>query len=164
MKSLQESLFDKDLVQKNLGTLDVITGYIRSYLDGKHTENRWEECLEKIGGMIDFKLPGQWKLNRNDNARKIKDDELYVHINPERGMLIMVGDGLIGEWQKDNDSTPAIIIKYNLRINNIYIDVYRSGMLYRDLLSGYKFNYYKLDKKSVENFVDNVFDKIEQVF
>ena len=52
MKSLQESLFDKDLVQKNMGTLSVIVAYIENFLTGKTTKIKWIKCLDDISKAI----------------------------------------------------------------------------------------------------------------
>jgi len=171
MKSLQESLFDKDLVQKDIGTLSVIVAYIENFLTGKTTKIKWIKCLDDISKAIKYVPKDGYDLLGRSIPNKITDGELYVSIdtgttNPS---LLLMARGLIGDREFSTEACPLTIIKYDDNINSIYIDVYRTGVDTVDykrnihLYKG-KFQWYKLSKEDVEIYINNIFTRIDQVF
>ena len=171
MKSLQESLFDKDLVQKNLGTLGVIVACIENFLAGKTTKNNWVECLEDISKSLKYTPKGGWDLLGRSIPNKITGDELYVSIDTDatNPSLLLMARGLIGDREFSTEACPLTIIRYSDNINSIYIDVYRTGVGTVDYKhnihdSKGKFQLYKLSKEDVETYINNIFTRIDQVF
>lgn len=161
---LKESLFDKDLVTRDVGVLDVIVSNINEYERGTHSLRDWEKCLKNIKKCISWDGEKGWSLTIR-SAKIMEDDELYVNINIQSfssSSLTLIGHNLTGMHQ----STPFIIrIAFSPQIENIYLDIYSAiNPDYKDILSAYKFNYYNINKNEVNNFIDNVYNKLESVF
>ena len=169
MKSLKESLFDNNLIQKDLGTLEVIVAHIENYLSEKETEAAWKKCLNDISKTIKYSDKGGWNLLGRSIPNNIKNDELYVSIDIDHCSLLLMARGLIGSREFSHEACPLTVIGYSRSGGFIYADVYRTGtgtMDYHYILNRYKgtFQWYKINPKETKSFVDNVFDKIEQVF
>ena len=171
MKSLVESLFDKDLVQKNLGSLGVIVACIENFLAGKTTKIKWIKCLEDISKALKYTPKGGWDLLGRSIPNKITDDELYVSIDTDttNPSLLLMARGLIGDREFSTEACPLTIIRYSDNTCSIYIDVYRTGVDTVDYKRNIhehkgKFQWYKLSKEDVEMYINNVFTRIDQVF
>ena len=167
MKTLQESLFDKDLAKKDIGVLGVITNCLENYISEHHTRYyEWVKCLVNIKKSINYPEPAQWSLEM-DGLEKMDTDELYISIFDSSrygANMILCGYGLTGEYRGSN-VPPIITISYSPGINDIYADVYNTKTVdYKDILNDHKFNWYKLNKDDVKSFVNNVFNKLEQVW
>ena len=166
MKSLQESLFDNDLVTRKIGILDVITNLISDYESGPHTIKGWEKCLLGIVKTIKYDHKKGWQLT-SQKASVIKDDELYVNIDihPDSSSSItLIGWGLTGT-SLYKAYPPIVRVVFSPDEDNIYLDIYQTPTVdYKDILLTYKFNYYKINKNETINFVDNVFNKLESIF
>lgn len=163
---LTESLFDNDLVTRKIGALDVITSFISDYEDGPRTIKNWEKCLLGMIKAIKYDHKKGYQLTPQ-KASIIKDDELYVNIdiNPNSSSSIT----LIG-WRLTGTSLykacpPIVRVVFSPDEDNIYLDIYQTPTVdYKDILLTYKFNYYKINKGEIINFVDNVFNKSEIIF
>lgn len=83
--------------------------------------------------------------------------------------ITLIGWGLIG-WGLTGISLykarpPIVRVVFSPDEDNIYLDIYQTPTVdYKDILFTYKFNYYKINKGEIINFVDNVFNKLETVF
>ena len=171
MKSLVESLFDKDLVQKNLGSLGVIVACIENFLAGKRTKSNWVKCLEDMSKALKYTPKGGWNLLARSIPNTIKKDELYVCIDtdPSHPSLLLMAKGLIGDREFGTEACPLTIIRYSDNTCSIYVDIYRTGVGtvdYQRRMQEYKgqFQLYKLTKEDVEMYINNVFTQIDQVF
>lgn len=176
MKSLQESLFDHDLIQKKIGTLDAIVVCLDNFIKQKSPSMKdWMDCLDDIKKAIDYKrhfsgLSRQtgWDLLRHDMPNKIKADELYVSFGITPALYLMARN-LIGDKEYSTEACPLVVIRYSDQLGTIYSDVYRTGTgtySYKAEINANKgkFNWYKINPKETKSFVDNIFNQIEQVF
>lgn len=170
MKSLVESLFDKDLVQKNLGALSVIVSCIENFLAGKTTKIKWIKCLDDISKSLKYTPKGGWDLFGRSIPNKITDSELYVCIDDDttNPSLLLMARGLIGDREFSTEACPLTIIRYSDNTCSIYVDVYRTGVGtvdYKRNIHEYKgkFQWYKLSKEDVEMYINNVFTRIDLV-
>ena len=171
IQTAMESLFDKDLVQKNLGTLGVIVACIENFLAGKTTKNNWVKCLEDMSKSLKYSPKGGWNLLARSISNTIKKDELYVCIdtNPSHPSLLLMARGLIGDREFGTEACPLTVIRYSDNTGSIYVDIYRTGVGtadYQHRMQEYKgqFQWYKLSKEDVNMYIDNVFTQIDQVF
>lgn len=169
MKSLQESLFDSDLIQKKLGTLDTIVACLDNFIKQKSPSMKsWMDCLDDIKKAIDYKSRSGWNLLGNDIPNNIKPDELYVSFGITPSLYLMARK-LIGDKEYSTEACPLVVIRYSDQIKSIYSDVYRTGAGTYDYKAEInankgKFNWYRINPKETKSFVDNVFNQIEQVF
>jgi len=165
MKSLQESLFDSDLVSKDIGALSVITNALENYLSKKTTGTAWIQCLLGIVNDIKYNIDNGKRYHLGlDRALKMKDDELYVYIevNDSWKRIFLLGKGLNDLYSK---FPTLVMIGYSNGINNIYADIYSSQTLYyKEKVYNEKFQYYKVSKDEIKTFVKEILDNIEQVF
>ena len=165
MKSLQESLFDKDLVKKEVGALSVITNALENYLSKKTSEYGWTRCLLSLADNIKYNIDSRKRYHLGlDRALKMKDDELYVYIgiNEPYKKIFLIGKGL-------DDLHPEFptlaIIGYSNNLKNIYADMYASQTVdYKEKVNNENFQYYKVSKDEIKTFVKEILDNIEQVF
>ena len=165
MKSLQESLFDSDLVSKDIGVLSVITNAIENYLSKKTSEYGWTRCLLGIVDDVKYNIDSRKRhLVGLDRVLKMKDDELYIYIgiNQPFKRIFLIGKGL-------DDLHPEFptlaIIGYSNNLKNIYADMYSSQTVdYKEKLNNENFQYYKVSKDEIKTFVKEILDNIEQVF
>ena len=165
MKSLQESLFDKDLVEKEVGILSVITNSLENYLSKKTSESGWTRCLLSLVDDIKYNIDSRKRYHLGlDRALKMKDDELYIYIgiNEPHKKIFLIGKGL-------NDLHPNFptlaIIGYSNYANDIYADMYSSQTVYyKEIVNNENFQYYKVTKDEIKTFIKEILDNIEQVF
>ncbi len=160
MKSLQESLFDNDLVSKDIGVLSIITSYLDNYLDGNTTYSAWNQCLSNIIDNIKFSKDYK-KRYYIDLAKslKIKDDELYVYIGYTWKKLIILSKGVNNMLP---DSPALIIIEYNNRLKNIYANIITTDdATYRKKLENETFYRYKVSKDEIKIFIKEILNNIE---
>ena len=167
MKSLQESLFDSDLVSKDISILSIITNYLSDYLNG-NTGNRgsrhrqWLSTMREIADGISYKKPATYMISP-DEVEKIGKDELYVNIDRYLyNQIVLIGWGLV----ETNASVPTIVIlSYSPGLKNICADLYQTKTVnYKYALSSFKFNRYKVNKEDINLFKKEVLDKIENIF
>ena len=171
-QTAMESLFDKDLVQKNLGTLNVIVVCLTNYIKkGKTQMEDWVKCLDGIEKAIGYKPRGGWDLLRSDVPNKCKDDELYVSISYKNNIptLLLMTRGLIGDKEYSTEACPLVAIGYSADLKTIYCNVYRTGAGtydYKYMMNENKgtFQWYKINPNEIKSFVDDIFNQIEQVF
>ena len=165
MKSLQESLFDSNLVSKDIGALSVITNAIENYLSKKPSEYGWTRCLLSLVDNIKYNIDNRKRYHLGlDQVLKMKDDELYVYIgiNQPFKRIFLIGKGL-------DDLHPEFptlaIIGYSNNLKNIYADMYASQTVdYKEKLNNENFQHYKVSKDEIKTFVKEILDNIEQVF
>lgn len=162
MRSLKESLFDKDLVKSDIGILDVITNDLANFIASKPGDPgyKWLNVLKQIQKDINYSTPEKWSL-KSAYVEKVKEDELYVYIGHAK--LILIAKGLI----TDNSTIPDIVaFNFSPNIDNIYADIYRSKTVdYKLLIGNYKYNIYlKMKPKEIKRFRSEVMDNVEQVF
>lgn len=169
MKSLQESLFDHDLIQKEIGTLDAIVARLDNFIKQKSpTMKDWMNCLDDIKKIIGYKSRSGWNLLGYDIPNKIKADELYVSFGITPTLYLMARN-LIGDKEYSTEACPLVVIRYSNDLKTIYSDVYRTGTGTYDYkaeinINKGKFNWHKINPKETKSFVDKVFNQIEQVF
>lgn len=169
MKSLQESLFDSDLIQKKLGTLDTIVACLDNFIKQKSPSMKsWMDCLDDIKKAISYKRHSGWDLLGHDIPNNIKTDELYISFGITPSLYLMARN-LIGSKEYSTEACPLVVIRYSNDLKTIYSDVYRTGWGTYDYKAEInankgKFNWYRINPKETKSFVDNVFNQIEQVF
>ena len=169
--SLQESLFDQDLVKKDLGTFNVIVACLTNYIKkGKTPLKDWIKCLDGIEKAIKYESRG-WDLLKNDIPNNCKDDELYVSVSHKNFIptLFLMTRGLIGDKEFSTEACPLVAIRYSPELETIYVDVYRTGAGtydYKYQMNNNKgtFNRYKIDPEETKSFFKEVFNQIDQVF
>ena len=165
MKSLQESLFDKDLVEKEVGVLSVITNTLENYLSKKTSESGWTRCLLSLADNIKYNIDSRKRYHLGlDRALKMKDDDLYVYIsiNDSQKEIFLLGKGL----DDLHPRSPVIIkIGYSQSINSLYADMfYMMTVSYEEKVNNENFQHYKVTKGEIKTFVKEILDNIEQVF
>lgn len=162
MKSLQESLFDKNLVKKDISALSVVVNYLCDYLDGDTGSHRWVSTILKIIDGISYKRPAMHKISPNKIA-EISDDELYINIDPHiQKQIVLIGWGLTG---KKSSVPDIVILSYSKDLGNICADLYRTKTVdYKNVLNTFYFNLYRVNKDEIKTFVKEILDNIEQVF
>ena len=166
MKSLQESLFDKDLVKRDIGILDVITNDLENFIGSKPRDPgyKWLKVLKQIQKDINYSTPEKWSLKAAD-VERVEKDELYVYIGNAK--LILIAKGLIVDNPIGHSTIPDIVIfNFSPNIDNIYADIYRSKTVdYKLLVGNYKYNVYlKMKPEEIKRFRSEVMDNVEQVF
>lgn len=64
MRSLKESLFDKDLVKSDMGILDVITNNLANFIGSNPRDlgYKWLTVLKQIQKDINYSTPEKWSL------------------------------------------------------------------------------------------------------
>ena len=166
-----ESLFDKDLIQKEPGTLNVIVAYLTNYIKKDQTTMRdWLNCLDDIKKTIKYESRG-WDLVRNDIPNNCSNNELYVSISYKNSIpaLLLMTRGLIGDKEYSTEACPLVVIRYSSGLKTICADVYRTGVGtydYKYVMNNNRgsFNRYKIDPNETKAFVEDIFNQIEQVF
>ena len=89
MKSLRESLFDKDLIQKDMDVTVLI-----SILDGSIKSNKrisnddWRKCLDKISKYTNYDSSSKVKFKK----RNIDLDPNILYFNIDHSTLIILGN------------------------------------------------------------------------
>ena len=162
MKSLQESLFDKNLVKKDISALSVVVNYIENYLESTTSRQNWTSTCCKIFHGILYKIPAIHKISP-DKLERISDDELYINIDPNISrQIVLIGWGLTGK----KSSVPDIVmLSYSDDLGNICADLYRTKTVdYKNVLNTFNFNIYRVNKEDINTFKKEVLDKIEIVF
>lgn len=164
MKSLKESLFDRDLITKDIGVLTVIVNALENFIAEKRTDNQWIKTLNQLIDDIKYNTDFRKRHSMSyDKALNMKDDELYVVIDHYRAtkQIILFGKGL---YDLKPRFASAIVIRYSIWSNSIYADMYTSPTTdYKELVNNINFQYYRVYKDEVKLF-NNFLDKIEQVF
>lgn len=160
MKSLKESLFDRDLITKDIGVLTVIVNALENFIAGKRTDNQWIKTLNQLIDNVKYNTDFRKRHSMSyDKSLRIKDDELYVYVYDEK--LYLMSKGL---YEDRPGFVSIIIIRYSHQLKNIYADMYTSATTdYREIVNNEWFQWYKVTKDEVKLF-NNFLDKIEQVF
>ena len=164
MKSLQESLFDKNLIKKEVGALSVITNALENYLSKKLSEYGWTRCLLGIVNDIKYNIDSRKRYHLGlDGVLKMKDDDLYVYIsiNDSQKEIFLLGKGL----DDLHPRSPVIIkIEYSQSINTLYADMFYMTVSYKEKVNNENFQHYKVSKDEIKTFIKEILDNIEQVF
>lgn len=163
MKSLQESLFDSDLVSKDTGVLSVITNAIENYLSKKPSEHGWTRCLLSLTDNIKYNIDNRKRYHLGlDGVLKMKDDDLYVYIgiNDSQKEIFLLGKGL----DDLHPRSPVIIkIGYSRGINSLYAGMFYMTFSYKKVYNE-NFQHYKVSNDEIKIFVKEILDNIEHVF
>ena len=161
MKSLQESLFDSDLVSKDISVLSIITNYLSDYLNGNTGSHQWVSTILKIIDGISYKRPAMHKIS--PNKIEISDDELYISIDPHiYKQIVLIGWGLTG---KKSSVPDIVILSYSKNLGDICADLYRTKNVdYKNILNTFYFNQYRVNKEDINTFKKEILDNIENAF
>lgn len=159
--SLKESLFDQNLVKKDVGTLTVIVNALENFIAGKRSDNQWVKTLNQLIDDIKYNIDFRKRYPMSyDKALRIKDDELYVFVCDEK--LYLMSKGL---YEDRPGFASIIIIGYSHQLNNIYADMYASATTdYKEIVNNEWFHWYKITKDEVKLFNREILDNIEMVF
>lgn len=164
MKSLRESLFDKDLVKKEVGTLTVITNELAGFIGGKKSGYSWIKLLLGLIKDIKYNISLQKREYLGlDGVLKMKDDDLYVYIsiNDSQKEIFLLGKGL----DDLHPRSPVIIkIGYSQDVNTLYADMFYMTISYKEKVNNENFQHYKVTKYEIKTFIKEILDNIEQVF
>ena len=174
MKSLQESLFDSDLVEKNVGPLGLITSKISNYIDSK-TKDRgeWEILISDIFESLtkDYWFKPEFYGDKK-HLSKLKDDEVLIMFKHH-----FAGEMYIMSKYLTNEKSDQYSM-YEVMINGVHKVVeleYKGRAPKEDIFdiktgAGSRISYYlksnkffciKADKKEIEDFKKSVIDKCE---
>ena len=146
MKSLVESLFDKDLITRNVSMIGVLIDHL---MNNTKTIN-FSDVIDSISKDINYKPSIKFNINN------ISGNKIYICILPDE--ILLVGYGVL---QKKLSRPDIISIKYS-PLGKIVISGSRatdddynlmSNILIKD---GYKFDVYELSKQDIKEFNKNI--------
>jgi len=164
MKSLQESLFDSNLIKKDIGILTVITNELAGFISGKKSGYSWIRLLLGIIKDIKYNVSQQKREYLGlEKISRIEEDDLYVYIsiNDSQKEIFLLGKGL----DDLHPRSPVIIkIGYSQSINTLYADMFYMTVSYKEKVNNENFQHYKVSKDEIKTFIKEILDNIEHVF